>query len=56
MPMPRSIERSENPWGWGGQYQCDGHKMPPLVGIGLTELPYPGGAKVPPAPPLMTAL
>ena len=30
--------------------------MPPLVGIGLTELPNSGGAKVPPAPLLTTAL
>ena len=29
---------------------------PPLVGIGLTELPNSGGAKVPPAPTLSTAL
>ena len=30
--------------------------MPPLVGIGLTEIPNSGGAKAPPAPPLTTAL
>ena len=30
--------------------------LPPLVGIGLTELPNSGGAKGPPAPPLTTAL
>ena len=30
--------------------------MPHLVGIGLTELPISGGAKVPSAPPLTTAL
>ena len=30
--------------------------MPPLVEIGLTELQNSGGAKVPPAPPLTTAL
>ena len=30
--------------------------LPPLVGIGLTELPNSGGAKATPAPPLMTAL
>jgi hypothetical protein len=30
--------------------------VPPLVGIGLTEVPNSGGAKVPPAPPLTTAL
>ena len=33
-----------------------GHNLPPLVGIGLTELPISGGAKAPPAPPLTTAL
>ena len=30
--------------------------MPPLVGIGLTELLNSGGAKASPAPPLTTAL
>ena len=30
--------------------------MPPQVAIGLTERPNSGGAKVPPAPPLKTAL
>ena len=33
-----------------------GHNLPPLVGIGLTELPDSGGAKAPPAPPLTTGL
>ena len=33
-----------------------GHNQPPLVGIGLTELPNSRGAKAPSAPPLTTAL
>ena len=28
-----------------------GHNMPPLVEIGLTDLPKSGGAMAPPAPP-----
>ena len=40
----------------GCQQQCGGHNLPPLVGIGLTELPNSGSAKAPPAPPLTTAL
>ena len=30
--------------------------MPPLVEIGLTDLPKSGGARAPPAPPLATGL
>jgi len=30
--------------------------VPPLVGIGLTELPNSGGAKAPPVPLLTTAM
>ena len=33
-----------------------GDNVPPLVEIGLTDLPKTGGAKAPPAPPLATAL
>ena len=40
-----------------GCYQyCGGHNLPPLIGIGLTELQKSGGAKAPLAPPLTTAL
>jgi hypothetical protein len=33
-----------------------GHKLPPLVEIGLTDLPKFGGAMAPPAPPGTTGL
>ena len=33
-----------------------GHKLPPLVEIGLTDLPKSGGAMAPPAPPGTTGL
>ena len=33
-----------------------GHNLPPLVEIGLTDLPKIGGAMAPPAPPGTTGL
>ena len=33
-----------------------GDNVPPLVEIGLTDLPKSGGARAPPAPPLVTGL
>jgi hypothetical protein len=33
-----------------------GHNLPPLVEIGLTDLPKFGGAMAPPAPPGTTGL
>ena len=33
-----------------------GHNLPPLVEIGLTDLPKSGGAMTPPAPPGTTGL
>ena len=46
----RAVARSENP---GGLAVLGGDNVPPLVEIGLTDLPKTGGAK---APPLATAL
>ena len=49
----RAVGRSENlriPVLFGG------HNLPPLVEIGLTDLPKSGGAMVPPAPPGTTGL
>ena len=41
----------------GGLVVMGGDYVPPLVEIGLTDLPKTGGgAKAPPAPPLATAL
>ena len=40
----------------GGLVVMDGDNVPPLVEIGLTDLPKTGGALAPPAPPLVTAL
>ena len=49
----RAVGRSENPgvpvlFGW--------HNLPPLVEIGLTDLPKFGGAMASPAPPGTTGL
>ena len=49
----RAVARSENP---GGLVVLGGDNVSPLVEIGLTDLPKTGGALVPPAPPLATAL
>ena len=50
----RAVARSVNP---GGLVVLGGDNVPPLVEIGLTDLPKTGGAKAPPAPPpLATAL
>ena len=49
----RAVARSENP---GGHIVLGGNNVPPLVEIGLTDLPKSGGARVPPAPPLATGL
>ena len=48
----RAVARSENP---GELVVLDGENVPPLVEIGLTDLPKMGGLS-PPAPPLATAL
>ena len=47
----RAVARSENP---GGLVVLGGDNVPPLVEIGLTDLPKTGGAKA--LPPLATAL
>ena len=49
----RAVARSENP---GGHVALGGDNVPPLVEIGLTDLPKTGGARAPPAPPLATGL
>ena len=46
--MYRAVGRSENP---GVPVLFGGHNLPPLVEIGLTDLPKSGGAMVPPAFP-----
>ena len=50
----RAVARSEN---LGGHVALGGDNVPPLVEIGLTDLPKTGGgAHAPPAPPLATGL
>ena len=49
----RAVGRSENP---GVPVLFGGHNLPPLVEIGLTDLPKFGGAMAPPAPPGTTGL
>ena len=49
--MTRAVTRSENQ---GGLVVMGGDNVPPLVEIGLTDMPKTGGAKAP--PPLATAL
>ena len=49
----RAVARSEN---LGGHIVLGGDNVPPLVEIGLTDLPKSGGAQAPPAPPLATGL
>ena len=49
----RAVARSEN---LGGHIVMGGDNVPPLVEIGLTDLPKSGGARAPPAPPLVTGL
>ena len=48
-----AVGRSENP---GVPELFGGHNVPPLVEIGLNDLPNSGGAMVPPAPPGTTGL
>ena len=49
----RHVSRSEN---LGGRAVLGGDNVPPLVEIGLTDLPKTGGAYAPPAPPFETCL
>ena len=49
----RAVARSENP---RGHVLLGGDNVPPLVEIGLTDLPKTVGARAPPAPPLATGL
>ena len=49
----RAVARSENP---GGHVILRGDNVPPLVEIGLTDMPKSGGARAPPAPSLATGL
>ena len=49
----RAVARSENP---GGLVVIGGDNVPPLMEIGLTDLPKTGELKPHPAPPLATAL
>ena len=52
--MYRAVARSENP---GGHIVLGGDNVPPpLVEIGLTDLTKSGGARAPPASPLVTGL
>ena len=44
----RAVGRSENP---GVPVSFSGHNLPPLVDIGLTDLPKSVGAMAPPVPP-----
>ena len=53
MILSKDVVRFSNP-GRLAVMWC--HNLPPVVGIGLTELPNSGGAKAPPAPLLTTAL
>ena len=45
MHVVRAVGRSENP---GVPVLLGGHNLPPLVEIGLTDLPKFGGAMAPP--------
>ena len=49
----RAVGRSENP---GVLVLFGGHNLPPLVEIGLNDLPKSGGAMAPPATPGTTGL
>ena len=49
----RHVSRSEN---LGGRVVLGGDNVPPLVKIGLTDLPKTGGAYAPPASPFDTCL
>ena len=49
----RAVARSEN---LGGHVLLGGDNVPPLVEIGLTDLPKSGGGTCPPTPPLATGL
>ena len=49
----RAVGRSDNP---GVPVLFGGHNRPPLVEIGLTDLPKSGGAMALPAPPGTTGL
>ena len=51
--MTRAVGRSEN---LGVPVLFGGLNLPPLVEIGLADLPKSGGARAPPAPPLATGL
>ena len=52
-PYFRAVGRSEN---LEVTVLLGGHNHPPLVQIGLTDLPKSGGAMAPPAPPGTTGL
>ena len=49
----RAVGRSENS---GLPILFGGHNLPPLIEIGLTDLPKSGGTMAPPAPPWTTTL
>ena len=51
--MRRAVGRSEN---LGVPVVMWGHNLPPLVEIGLTDVPKSGGAMASPAPPGTTGL
>ena len=51
--MSRAVGRYENP---GVLVLFGGHNLPPLLEIGLTDLPKSGGAMAPPVPPGTTGL
>ena len=48
-----AVGRFKNP---GVPVLFGGHNLPPLVEIGLTDLPKSGGVMAPPAPPGTTGL
>ena len=52
MIVVRAVARSKNP---GGHIVLGGDNVPPLVEIGLTDLPKSGGARAPRPPRLRQA-
>ena len=50
------IQGRRKVWKSGVPVLFDGHNLPPLVEIGLTDLPKSGGTMAPPAPPGTTPL
>ena len=53
---PKAVQGCWKAWKSGVPVLFGGHNLPPLVEIGLTDLPKSGGAMAPPAPPGTTGL